>query len=39
MGLRNKLKSANKSIREIDAERLIDRFEKLRLAPLSELEP
>ena len=39
MGLRDKLKSANKSIREIDAERLIDRFEKLRLAPLSELEP
>ena len=39
MGLRDKLKSANKSIREIDAERLVDRFEKLRLAPLSELEP
>jgi hypothetical protein len=39
MGLRDKFKSAGKSIREIDAERLIDRFEKLRLAPLSELEP
>jgi hypothetical protein len=39
MGLKNVLKSASKGVREMDAERLTDRFIALGLQPLGELEP
>jgi RecG-like helicase len=37
MGLKNIVKSANKGIRELDAERLIDKFADLNLTPLGEV--
>ena len=37
MGLKNIVKSANKGIRELDAERLVDRFADLKLTPLGEV--
>ena len=39
MGLKNVLKTASMGVREMDAERLTDRFIALGLQPLSELEP
>ena len=38
MGIKDVFKSASKPVREIDSERLVDRFAELRLQPLSELE-
>ena len=38
MGIKDVLKISAKPVREIDAERLVDRFAKLRLNPISELE-
>ncbi len=38
MGIKDVLKISAKPVREIDAERLVDRFAKLRLSPISELE-
>lgn len=38
MGLKDVFKISAKPVREIDAERLVDRFAKLRLNPISELE-
>ena len=37
MGLKNMMKSANKGIRELDAERLVDKFIDLNLTPLGEV--
>lgn len=37
MGFKNMIKSANKGIRELDAERLVDRFSTLQLTPLGEV--
>ncbi len=37
MGLKNVLRSANKGIRELDAERLVDKFNYLNLTPLGEV--
>ena len=37
MGLKNVLKSANKGIRELDADRLIGKFNNLNLTPLGEV--
>ncbi len=37
MGLKNMMKSANKGIRELDAQRLVDRFSNLQLTPLGEV--
>ncbi|MEY4146785.1 MAG: hypothetical protein RL278_341 [Actinomycetota bacterium] len=38
MGIKDVFKSASKPVREIDSERLVDRFAELRLQPLGELE-
>ena len=38
MGLKDALNSKAKPMRELDAERLVDRFAELRLQPLGELE-
>ena len=38
MGIKDVLKISAKPVREIDAERLVDRIAKLRLNPISELE-
>lgn len=38
MGIKDVFKSASKPVREIDSERLVDRFADLRLQPLGELE-
>ena len=38
MGLKDALNSEAKPMRELDAERLVDRFAELRLQPLGELE-
>ncbi len=38
MGIKDVLKISAKPVREIDGERLVDRFAKLRLNPISELE-
>ena len=38
MGLKDAFNSKAKPMRELDAERLVDRFAELRLQPLSELE-
>jgi hypothetical protein len=38
MGLKDAFNSKVKPVRELDAERLVDRFADLRLQPLSELE-
>ena len=38
MGLKDAFNSKAKPVRELDAERLIDRFAELRLQPLGELE-
>ena len=37
MGLKNMMKSANKGIRELDAERLVDRFADLNLTALADV--
>ncbi len=37
MGLKNMMKAANKGIRELDAERLVDKFIDLNLTPLGEV--
>jgi len=37
MGLKDMMKAANKSIRELDAERLVDKFSDSHLTPLGEV--
>ena len=38
MGLKDAFNSKAKPMRELDAERLVDRFAELRLQPIGELE-